>query len=159
MQVDEQKILNASRELWTSYLGLTVQMGETQDDAKDDAQEEKIWSSCVKISGSWRGAILLECPESIARHAAAMLFAADSDEIAEDDIEAAVKELADLFGKKLRPHLPEATKISRPSIVEQQGECKAIVGMSGLSELKMNCEGRQVRIVLYQAEPDLAAAG
>ncbi len=155
MQVDDQKILKASRELWTSHLGLTVQVGET----RDDAQEEKIWSCCVKISGSWRGAILLVCPESIARHAAAMLFAADSDEIAEDDIEAAVKELADLFGKKMRPHLPEATKISRPSIVEEQGQCKALIGMSDLSELKMSCEGRPVRIVLYQAEPDLAAAG
>ncbi len=156
MQVDDQKILNASRELWTSLLGLSVQVDETGDDAQ---QEEKIWSRCVKISGSWRGAILLECPESIARHAAAMLFAADSDEIAEDDIEAAVKELADLFGKKMRPHLPEATKISRPSMVEEQGPCKALIGMSDLSELKMNCEGRQVRIVLFQAEPDLAAAG
>ena len=155
MQVDEQQILNASRELWTSQLGLTVQVQETQD----DAQEEKIWCSCVKISGSWRGAILLECPESIARHAAAMLFAADSDEMAEDDIEAAVKELADLFGKKMHPYLPEATKISRPSIVEEQEQCKALVGMSGLSELKLSCEGRPVRIVLFQAEPDLAAAG
>ncbi len=159
MQVDDQKILNASRELWTSHLGLTVQVGQTQV----EAQEEKIWSSCVKISGSWRGAILLECPESIARHAAAMLFAADSDEIAEDDIAAAVKELADLFGKKMRPYLPEATKISRPSIVDDQGQCKALIGMSDLSELKMSCEGRPVRIVLYQAEPqaepDLAAAG
>ena len=155
MHVDDQKILSASRELWTSRLGLSVQVDETPD----AEQEEKIWSSCVKISGSWRGAILLECPESIARHAAAMLFAADSDELAEDDIEAAVKELADLFGKKMRPHLPEATKISRPSIVEEQGECKAIVGMSGLSELKISCEGRPVRIALFQAEPDLAAAG
>ena len=156
MQVDDKLILNASRELWTSRLGLSVQVDETADNSQ---QEEKIWSSCVKISGSWRGAILLECPESIARHAAAMLFAADSDDMDEDDIEAAVKELADLFGKKMRPHLPEATKLSRPSIVEELGQCKAIVGMSGLSELKMSCEGRPVRIALYQAEPDMAAAG
>jgi len=156
MQVNDQEILNASREVWTSHLGLTVQVDEAKDDLE---QEEKIWSSCVKISGSWRGAILLECPESIARHAAAMLFAADGDEMAEDDIEAAVKELADLFGKKMRPHLPEATKLSRPSIVEDQEQCKALVGMSGLSELKMSCEGRPVRIVLFQAEADLAAAG
>ncbi len=156
MQVDDRQIFNASRELWTSHLGLSVQLDETADDSQ---QEEKIWSSCIKISGSWRGAILLECPESIARHAAAMLFAADSDDMDEDDIEAAVKELADLFGKKMRPHFPEATKLSRPSIVEERGQCKAIVGMRGLSELKMSCEGRPVRIALYQAEPDMAAAG
>ena len=57
MHVDEQQILSASRELWTSHLGLSIQTDETQN-----ADSEKIWSSCVKISGEWRGAILLECP-------------------------------------------------------------------------------------------------
>ena len=154
MHLDDRQILKLSRELWTSHLGLNVQPDKSTGDA-----EEKIWSSCVKISGGWRGAILLECPESIARHAAAMLFAADSDNMDEDDIEAAVKELADLFGKKMRPFLPEATKISRPTIVDDSADCKALSGMSDLSELKMSCEGRPVRIVLFQAEPDMAATG
>ena len=114
---------------------------------------------CVKISGAWQGAILLECPESIVRHAAVMLFAADGEETPEDDIQDAVKELADMFGKKMRPFLPDETKISRPSVVEDQDNCKALSGMQSLSELKLSCEGRLVRIVLFEAAPDLAATG
>lgn len=154
MQVDPQQILTASKELWTSYLGLNV-----SPLAEDQGFDEKTWSSCVKISGAWQGAVLLECSESIVRHAAAMLFASDGENTPEEEMQDAAKELADMFGKKLRPFLPEETKISRPSIVEDESNCKALTGMLGLSELKMSCEGRPVRIVLFEAQPDLAATG
>ena len=155
MHVDEQQILSASKELWTAHLGLTIL---PQAAGAGDAQE-KTRSSCVKISGTWQGAILIECPESIVRHAAAMLFAVDGEETSEDDIEDAAKELADMFGKKMRPFLPDEAKISRPSIVDDEESCKALSGMQGLGELKLSCEGRPVRIALFEAEPDLAAAG
>lgn len=154
MRVDEQRMLSVSKELWNSQLGLTVRPRS----AAGDGQDEKTLSSCVKFSGAWQGAILVECPESIARHAAVMLFA-DDGEGGEEDLEAAIKELADMFGKRIRPFLPEETKLSRPSLVEDEETCKALAGMQGLSELRLSCEGRPVRIVLFQSEPDLAAAG
>ena len=153
MQLDERQILAASRELWSAQLGLTVSPPDSDDD------DERRWSSCVKVSGAWQGAILVECSESLARHAAAMLFASDGEDTPEDEIQDAVKELADLFGKKLRPFLPDETKLSRPSLVEDEDNCKALNGMHGLSELKFSCEGRPVRIALFEAEPDLATAG
>jgi len=155
MHVDEQQILSASQELWNAHLGLTV---VPQADAPSD-DPEKTWSSCVKVSGAWQGAILLECPQSIVGHAAIMLFGPDDEASSDDDFEDAVKELADMFGKKMRPFLPGETKISRPSIVQEDGSCKALNGMQGVSELRLSCEGRPVRIVLYQSVPDLAAAG
>ena len=155
MRLDERQILSASKELWTSHLGLTVL---PPTDAAIDP-EEKTWSSCVKISGAWQGAILLECPESIVRHAAVMLFSVEGEDLSDDEFQDSVKELADMFGKKMRPYLPEETKISRPSIVEDRDDCKALAGMQGLSELRLSCEGRLVRVVLFQAQPDLAATG
>jgi len=155
MRLDERQILTASKELWTSHLGLTV-LPPTE---VANGAQETTWSSCVKISGAWQGAILLECPESIVRHAAVMLFASDGEDLTQDEFEDSVKELADMFGKKMRPFLPEETKISRPSIVDDHESCKALAGMQGLSELRLSCEGRLVRVVLYEAQPDLAAAG
>ncbi len=153
MQVDQQNILIASKEL-ASQLGLSV-----SPPSATNGTEERTLSSCVKISGAWQGAILLECSESILRHAAATLFAADGEDTPEDELQDAIKELAEMFGKKLRPYLPGEIKISRPSIVEDETSCKALNGMLGLSELKMSCEGRPVRIVLFEAQPDLAATG
>lgn len=153
MRVEPQTILTASKELWSSDLGLTVL---PPTDVEADG-EEPTWSSCVKISGAWQGAILLECPESIVRHAAVMLFAAE--ETSDDDYEDAAKELIDMFGKKMRPFLPEDAKISRPTIVDDEGDCKALVGMQGSSELRMSCEGRIVRVALFESQPEVAAAG
>jgi hypothetical protein len=154
MKVEAQQIISASKEVWTNHLGLTL----TPRVDTDAAADERSWSSCVKLSGSWQGAILLECSESIVRHAAAMLFAADGEDTPEDELADAVKELADMFGKKMRPFLPAETKVSRPTIVEDQGTCKALIGARTLSELNLTCEGRPLRIVLFESEPEAVVA-
>jgi hypothetical protein len=153
MHFDEQQMLTLSRELWATHLGLSIDPLQ----GSDAESEERTWASCVKVTGPWHGAILLECPESIVRHAAVMLFAADGD--SEDDIEDAAKELADMFGKKLQSLLPQASKISRPSIVVDRSESKALNGMQDLRDYTFHCEGRPVRIVLFEGEPEVAAAG
>ena len=154
MHVDEQQMLTLSRELWATHLGLSI-VEQQQNDDKD--QDEKTWASCVKVSGPWHGAILLECPESIVRHAAVMLFATDGD--SEDDIEDAVKELADMIGKKIQSLLPETSKISRPSLVADRDDSKVLTGMQDVKNYTFSCEGRPVRIVLLESEPETATAG
>lgn len=149
MHVDEQQILSLSRELWTTQLGLSIDPGgETAA-----TSNEKTWSSCINVSGPWQGAILLECPESIARHAAAMLFASDGEEASQEDIHDALKELSIMIGKRMRPLLPDATKLSRPSVtVDARRGSEIADGMQGLSDLRLSCEGRPVRIALLQKE-------
>jgi hypothetical protein len=153
MHVDEQQILSLSREIWASHLGLNV-----LPEGPEVSGERKL-ASCIEVSGPWHGAIVLECPESIARHAAAMLFASDGEATPEEEIEDALKELAQLVGQKFRTLLPEAAELSRPAIVMDVAGSDALSGMHGLTELTVNCEGRPVRIALYEGEPNLAAAG
>lgn len=155
MKVEAHQIISASREVWTDHLGLTL----TPSTETDAVGEERSWCSCVKLSGSWQGVILLECSESIVRHAAAMLFAADGEDTSEDELADAAKELADMFGKKMRQFFPPETKASRPTIVEDRENCKALAGTRTLSELNLTCEGRPLRIVLFESEPEVAAAG
>jgi hypothetical protein len=155
MQVDEQRIVSLSQELWASQLGLSIRSAHEHPEAPG----ERTWSSCIKVSGPWQGAIVLECPESIVRHAAATFFEADGEQPSEDDIHDALKELADMVGRKMRPLLPEDSKLSRPSIgVDAVAGAKTLAGMHGLSDLTLDCEGRPVRIALYEGEPEAAAA-
>ena len=156
MNLDEQQILSLSQELWASHLGLNI---APEQEPRADDPEEKTWSSCIKVSGPWHGAIMLECPESIVRHAAVMLFASDGEETSEDEIQDAVKELANMIGKKMQPLLPESSKLSRPSIVVDREQSKTLSGMQDMKHFEFHCEGRPVRIVLFEGEPDLAAAG
>ena len=71
----------------------------------------------------------------------------------------AAKELADMVGRKLQQLLPGASKISRPSIVTDRDQSKALEGLQDLSNFEFHCEGRPVRIVLFEGEPEVAAAG
>ncbi len=153
MHVDEQQLQSLSRQLWNDRLGLTV--GPL--DESNHEVDEKTWSSCINISGSWQGALLLECPESIVRHAAAMLFASDGEETTTEDIEDALKELSVLIGKQMRQILPEATKLSRPSIVKEADRDEVLHSLRELTDLHLSCEGRPIRIALLEKDVETAA--
>ena len=144
MHMDEQQILSLSQRLWTDRLGLNV--GPLQE--PNHEIEERTWSSCINISGTWQGALVLECPESIVRHAAAMLFASDDEETTTEDIEDAFKELSVIIGKQMRQVLPESTKLSRPSIIHDPDRKAILESLRGLTDLRLSCEGRPVRIAL-----------
>ena len=151
MRVSEQQIMSLSKELWEAQLGLSLTEGEVGPDEADP-----IRSSCVKVSGDWKGAIVVECPESVARHASVMLFSTDSDSASAEDIEDALKELADMVGRKVRGLLPETAKLSRATVLDGENGSPALSEMSGLSDVQFNCEGRPVRIALLQAEVEPA---
>jgi chemotaxis protein CheX len=155
MHLDERQVLDVSRELWTSQLGL--QLVHRPDAAATD--RERVWSSCVRASGPWYGAIVVECPESIGRHAAAMLLSADGQAATDGEIQDAVNELAEMIGSKLRAILPQSTKLSRPTSIDGPAAGSMLLeGMRGQSDLTLHCEGRPVRIQVFEGQPDLAAA-
>jgi len=145
MRVGEQQILEISRDVWANRLGLSIVPAPA--DALPDSAEPTL-ASCVKISGSWNGTILVECPESVARHAAAMLFhESGSDEDARD----ALGELAEMIARKMRPLLPDESKLSRPAILTDDHEFS---DLKNLRELRLSCEGHPVRIALFESEPE-----
>lgn len=152
MQVNEQEILSFSQEVWAAQLGLNIQ-------AEPAATDDRTLSSCIKVSGPWHGTILLECSESVVRHAAAMLFSADGESASEEEISDALKELAEMLGKKMRSVLPESSKLSRPSILLAEEQTEVLADQKSQTDVRLSCEGRPVRIALLDAEPDLAAAG
>ena len=153
MHVDEQQILTLSQQLWNDHLGLRV----SPRDETTLQVDERTWSSCINISGAWQGALMLECPESIVRHAAAMLFASDDEETTTEDIEDAFKELSVIIGKQMRQVLPESTKLSRPSIIHDPDRKAILESLRGLTDLRLSCEGRPVRIALLEREGETAA--
>jgi chemotaxis protein CheX len=153
MHVDEQQILSLSQRLWNDHFGLNI--GPLQEPGPES--NERTWSSCINISGEWQGALVLECPESIVRHAAAMLFATDGEETTTEDIEDALKELSVLIGKQMRQVLPEATKLSRPSIVSDPDRKEILESLRELTDMQLSCEGRPIRIALLARDAETAA--
>lgn len=154
MTLDQQQILSLSRDLWASVLGLNIGPAPTR---RELAQQERVWSSRINVSGPWRGAIVIDCPESVARHAAAMLCSADAESASAEEITDALSDLAKIVGEKMRSLLPASSELSRPSVVEPSIPPHAPSGMRDLGALTLSCEGRPVRIAFLEAEADSSA--
>lgn len=148
MKVDERQILDVSRDLWTDILGL-----EVEQDARrtEPSRAERRLSSRVAVSGPWEGTIVVECPESIARHAAAMLFATDAEAAEPTDLTDALNELAEMVGRRVGSLLPEPAKVSRPRPIDAEAIAALTAGQ--VAELRLCCEGRQVSIRVFETEP------
>jgi len=152
MSVDQNKILESCRELWQSALGLDLQVqgnGESADETK--------LASYVKISGDWKGAVLLECPESVTRHASAMLFGMDPEGLPTQEMQDTVDELARMVGKNLQQILAPAGKTSSPRATQEGTDNPVLAAMRGVVQLDLNCEGRELRISVLESEPVPAA--
>lgn len=150
MNVDPRALLSISRSLWDSLLGLDV---HPLDDAACPAEDRETVRSWIEVSGPWRGAIMLECHESVARHAAAMLLSADGQEATVDEIQDALRELADSMGKRVQDLLPESSTLAPASVVN--GE--ELLAMKELGGLRLSCEGRPVRIALFESRQEAVA--
>jgi len=150
MQVDEQQLFEVSRDVWSSLLGLQVRSANPLP----ATGVERVWSSRINVSGDWQGAIVIECPESIGRHAAAMLYEADGEATPEDEIRDALSEVASKIGDRVRSLLPEDARLSRPATSVNGTDLAA---GQGVRELHLDCEGRPVRIALLDVAPAAVA--
>lgn len=152
MSLDQNKILESCRDLWQSALGLDLQIGNG-----DPSADETKLSSYVKISGDWKGAILLECPESVTRHASAMLFGMDPEGLPTQEMQDTVDELARMVGKSLQQILAPTGKTSSPRATQEGTGNPVLAAMRGVMQLDLSCEGRPLRISVLESEPVPAA--
>lgn len=151
MAIDDRQIIGVSSELWSSSLGLRLSPAEAASPSAEPTR-----ATCMKATGAWTGALMLECPESVLRHAALMLFDQEADSIAESDMDDALNELSEMIGRKLRDVLPEKTKFGKPSVVEDESQAKVPGEISSRREIELSCEGRSMRMVIFESETPIA---
>lgn len=156
--MDQEQIVECCREIWRNTLGLDLNApGGADANAPSTSPDEARLAAYVKISGDWKGAVLLECPESVTRHASAMLFEVDADEMPKQEMQDAVDELVRMLGKSLQQIIAPAGKTSSPRPTEEGLETPALSGMRGVLELDMSCEGRPIRVSVLESVPVPAA--
>jgi hypothetical protein len=151
--IDEQPVFETCRDLWDVTLGLRL---ERQD--RPAPAEEDLLASYVKISGDWKGAILLECPQSVSRHAATMLFGADADEPSKEELQDAANEMARMLGRRLQPVVAPTGKVSSSKTAVQGPNSPSLSAMKDRVRLELSCEGRPVRLSILESIPETAPA-
>jgi hypothetical protein len=109
---------------------------------------ERLLSSRIDVRGDWRGAILLQCPESVARHAAVMLLAADADAAHAEELQEALNELTRALGEKVKDLMPDSAQLSEPVGTD---DSIWLTEMTPLSQFDLSCEGRPVRLSVLKS--------
>lgn len=116
MSVEESDLVQIVNEIWTSMLGLEPEpwLGEP------GPRGGKEFRAAVQITGSWQGALVIECPEVAARaFTAAMLGMdeAEAEDMGIDELRDVVGELANMAGGNLKAIVGADTRLSLPTVI------------------------------------------
>jgi chemotaxis protein CheX len=112
--------------VWQS-VGIHVEVTSDRLNLKEPNQ---YLTGCTRISGAWTGMILMDCPEELARQAAATMFQLDYAAVQEDDVYDALSELTNMVGGNLKGLLPGPSKLLLPAIVRLADQAIRVRNMS-----------------------------
>ncbi len=74
-------------------------------------------TAVIDFKGDWRGAILLQCSTSEARHLAVMFLGKDEIDGADEDSRDVMGELLNIIAGNLKPILPKGAQATLPQVV------------------------------------------
>ena len=122
MAAIDADIKDIARSIWATLFELPLEDG----DAARLGPESTV-TSCVQIDGAWQGAVVLQCPLTLARTLTAAMFQADTaPEL--DEVHDALGELANMLGGNVKALLPGPSRISLPAVAVGSDYQMSVVG-------------------------------
>jgi chemotaxis protein CheX len=103
----------------------------------------------VFISGQWNGLVSLTCSSVAAVRAAALMFAADLEEVDQGDVLDAVGELVNIVGGNLKGMLPSPTGLSLPSVNEGGLDIDSKAGAELLVDVQLAWMNEPVHVAIW----------
>ncbi len=155
MTFNPQDMYAIASNILETAIGLVVE----PDGAVTSNTKSRSTAACIHITGAWNGAILLDCPEEIARIAASVMFSSDLQSVTVVDQQDAIAELVNMLGGNFKALLPETCFLSLPAAVEGGDYTTRIPGSTLLGRVPLSCQGHAISItVLEKVQPELCAA-
>lgn len=146
--VEEEDVCEIATEVWTTMLGVDLEPSEPQ---ADFAWNEKL-SSCVTISGTWEGVVVLDFSPAFGRRATCLMFAMEDDEVTEAEITDTVGELANMVGGSIKSLLDEPCKLGIPQIGSDCDNEISGDDIAPVMRMHFSSEGETVQVTLYSRE-------
>jgi len=137
MVVDSQAVCQITDSVWTSTLNLPVQPVAAPN---DKAAPGRSMVGCVQITGTWSGAVTLECASALARRCAASMFGMDPEMASEAEIKDALGELTNMVGGNIKSLIEGPCQLSLPTITEGQDFSFSIPGTREILRNHFVCE-------------------
>ncbi len=116
MPFDETYIREITQSVWSTMLGMPLEARWGAVDASDPPPGVTSW---VCITGSWCGAITIECSSTAARRAAGAMFGMAPEEASLEEVNDAMGEVANIIGGNLKGLLEGPVSLSLPTVAER----------------------------------------
>lgn len=152
----EAEFIRIARDCWSSMLGLDARLIQAMP-AKMEGQ--KYLSSCVQFTGSWEGAVVVDCTEVLARRVAAAMFGLDSAELGDVEVEDAIGEVANVVGGNVKTILPPQCQLSVPAVVVGGDYTLRLPKSEVVGMAVLESEAESVRFTLRKHETGASAGG
>jgi CheY-specific phosphatase CheX len=147
----DDDIKDIARTIWSTLFELPL-----EDADAAPLGPESIVTSCVQIDGAWQGAVVLQCPLTLARTLTAAMFQADAaPEL--DEVHDALGELANMLGGNVKALLPGPSRISLPAVAVGSDYHMSVVGTNAVTSLAFTCDGHPLRVTLLQQSGQVGA--
>ena len=142
-EVPMGEVWNVVEAVWESLLGVWPAPGEPVDVGTD-------WlSAVVAVDGDWRGAVALSCPPRTAQHISRTMLdlAGDDPDPDADDVDDAVREVANVLGGNVKALVPGGLILGLPVL----SVGRPVVEGRVVGEAHMNWPGHIARIAVWRS--------
>lgn len=111
MQFKEDELVQYAEMIWSSFLGLKAQRSH-EVYTSDPTNVE----SCVLITGSWIGAVSINCPESLAYKIAEIMFHLTPGSVGIEELQDAIGEIINMIGGNIKSLMSPSSHLSLPIV-------------------------------------------
>lgn len=137
-----------ARTTWATILHRVLERG-----GEGRVEPASAVTSVVAIDGPWRGAVVLECPQRLARSLAAGVLEGDGAP-GDEEVGDLLGEVANIIAGNVKALLPGACRLSLPSVSFGPGDDAAWAGTAVVARVAFTSEGAPVVVSLVERGTD-----
>jgi chemotaxis protein CheX len=115
MHFGANEVCQLVESVWSCVLGWEVMPGFGVSIAREDHL-----TGCIPLTGGWTGTVLLDCHRDLARHAAAVMFGMDSEDVPPELVRDALGELTNMLGGNLKALFDGPCYLGLPAVISGQ---------------------------------------
>jgi chemotaxis protein CheX len=149
MTITQNDLCQLTGAIWESTLGLAVQPIPGPDHSE---QEVGIVTARVQVTGAWRGAVLLECSEELAKKVARTMFGLDSEEPTREQVRDALAEITNVTAGNFKSLACGRCHLSTPQVTDRVLEQPTAPEGVVIARQAFACQGERFVVAILEGQ-------
>lgn len=134
-----------------NVLETMVNMGVVEGEVPQPQSQDRM-TGCVQISGTWRGAVVIQTTEQFVRQASSEMLSIPAGDVTAADMEDILAEITNMVGGNIKSQVPSPSYLSLPSVTTGQDFNFRLNGAEVVSEVPMNSQNQPLNVLICEAK-------